>query len=95
MNKNDGLKNENNYSSEMMEIRHKIINIFSKELDIVGNVITKHQISNLIIKEGWEEPTAPIIKAFKSLTKDGLLKITDNAYSWALTEKGYTFLINS
>ena len=99
MNKIDELKkefkNENNYSSEVIEIRRKVMNLFSKDLSVVGNLITKNQISNLIIRECWDEPSVPIGKAFKSLIKDGLLKITDNAYSWVLTEKGYAFLIKS
>ena len=85
-------KSENNYSSEVIEIRRKIMNLFSKDSNVVGNVITKNKISNLIIKEHWDEPSVPIEKAFKSLIKDNLLKITDNAYSWVLTEKGYAFL---
>ncbi len=84
--------NENNYSNEVIQIRHKIMGLFSKDLNIVGNVITKNQISDLISKERWDEPSVPIEKAFKSLIKDDLLKITDNAYTWVLTEKGYASL---
>ena len=84
--------NENKYSDEVVEIRHKIMNLFSKDFSIIGNVITKNQISNLIIREQWDGPSVPIEKAFKSLIKDGLLKTTDNAYTWGLTEKGYASL---